>query len=503
MTIAIGIDLGTSNSATAVYRKGRVESIPIEGKKILPSVVSYRDNGQTLVGYTAKSRLFIDPENSVASSKREMGNKSKFYSIKGKTLTPIDIAREILTKIRVEASAYLGEEVKEAVITIPAYFTEEQRKATREAGELAGFNVLRLLPEPTAAAIAYGLDKERDQTIVVYDLGGGTFDVSILKVENNNFRVLAVDGDSNLGGDDFDDQIVQYVMNANHISASRKGDYKGSVASQQLKEAAEQAKMELSESGIADISIPDVFGIHIDEELTIDTYNGLISPLVNRTIDKTLDVIKEAGLTVRDISRIILVGGSTRNKTVREMVTQKIKQPFIADNVDEIVAHGAAILAASLSVPDYDDTPVPIEVEDVTAHSFGIDMLIDNQYEIVHLIAKNTKIPCTGAEIGTTIHKFQSGINFSVYRTEEKIPLEKDKIGELILPINPKPYHVPAVALFELDNDGIITFSSAELDMKSSLLKEYAQTQKVNLQQLQSMIDRREIVPKVIKIDTK
>jgi molecular chaperone DnaK len=209
MGIAIGIDLGTSNSSAAVYRKGNVEGIPIEGKKILPSVISYRNDGQILVGNAAKSRLYIDPQNSVSSSKRYIGDPKMFYHVQGKTVTPVEAAKNILEKIKAEASKYLGQEVTDAVITIPAYFTNEQREATKKAGELAGFNVLRLLPEPTAAAIAYGLDKERNQTIMVYDLGGGTFDVSILKVENNSFTVVAVDGDSLLGGDDFDDLVAQ------------------------------------------------------------------------------------------------------------------------------------------------------------------------------------------------------------------------------------------------------------------------------------------------------
>lgn len=504
MAIALGIDLGTSNSSVAVYRRGKIETIPIDGKKILPSVVSYRDNGQVIVGQTAKSRLYIDPNNSVASSKRDIGNREKVYQIGGRTLTPVDIAKEILQKIRMEASKYLGEEIKDAVITIPAYFTEEQRKATKEAGELAGFNVLRLLPEPTAAAIAYGLDKERDQTIAVYDLGGGTFDVSILKVENNSFKVLAVDGDSLLGGDDFDNAIVNYILKQGKVSFSNISGTQGSIAKQQLKEAAEQAKIELSESGYADISIPDFLGTHIDVEITLETYNELISPLVDRTIQKTEEVIKSAGLSIRDISRIILVGGSTRNKAILDAVTKRIKQPFIADNVDEIVAQGAAIMAANLSAPNLDDAPVPIEVEDVTAHSFGVNMIVENKRQVVHLINKNTPIPCKGAEVGETITEYQEIVCFSVYRTEELDPKDEDKIGELTLPIlNPKPYPVQVVALFELDEDGIITFSSSEIDRNSLLYQEYLKTGKANLQILQDMIDRKEITPIIIKIDTK
>lgn len=502
MTLAIGIDLGTSNSAAAVYRRGKVETIPIEGRKILPSVVSYRDNGQVMVGNTAKSRLYIDPENSVASSKRFIGDPSKTYSIRGQRLSPVDVAKEILEKIRTEASKYLGEEIRDAVITIPAYFTEEQRKATREAGELAGFNVLRLLPEPTAAAIAYGLDKERDQTIAVYDLGGGTFDVSILKVEKNNFRVLAVDGDSMLGGDDFDDKIVEFILKQTSIPLRSENGVAGSIAMQQLKEAAEQAKMELSESGIADISIPDFLGTHIDEEITVDTYNRLIDPLIARTIEKTQQVIASAGLTKRDISRIILVGGSTRTTAIREIVTKTIKQPFIADNVDEIVAQGAAILAANLSAPDIDDAPIPIEVQDVTAHSFGIDMYIDNKYVIEHLISKNTTLPCKGGIIGETLHKYQSDIAIQVYRTESKVPVDDHKIGGLEIPITVSANPVQAVALFEMDENGILTFSTGELKPRCRLYDDFLRNQKLNINMLEDMVYNGEIKLKSIKIDT-
>ena len=312
MSIAIGIDLGTSNSAAAIYRKGEVETIPIDGRKTMPSVIFFKDNGQILVGNAAKARLYIDPKNSVTSSKRYIGNPDKVYQVQDKTVTTIDVAREILEKIKKETSKYLGEEVTDAVITIPAYFTDEQREATRKAGELAGLKVLRLLTEPTAAAIAYGLDKERNQTIMVYDLGGGTFDVSILKVENNNFRVIAVDGDSMLGGDDFDEALTEYFMGKITTSAELKQMEEGSASIQRLKEAVEEVKKELSESDFADITIPDIFRTHLDEEIDINTFNRLTEPLLNRTIEKIKEVLKAANLTKRDISRVILVGGSTQ-----------------------------------------------------------------------------------------------------------------------------------------------------------------------------------------------
>ncbi|KPL59240.1 Hsp70 family protein [Rossellomorea vietnamensis] len=505
MSVAIGIDLGTSNSSVAVYRKGKVETIPIDGRKTMPSVISCKSDGQLLVGNSAKARLYIDPNNSIASSKRFIGSKDKVYNVQNTNVTPVDVARNILEKIRVEASKYIGEEVKDAVITIPAYFTDEQREATRKAGQLAGLNVLRLLSEPTAAAIAYGLDKERNQTIMVYDLGGGTFDVSILRVENNHFRVVAVDGDSMLGGDDFDDAIAEYLMSKMKVSGKVRKSSVGSTSVQQLKEAVEELKKELSESDYADIIIPDIFGSHLDEEIDIQTFNSLTEPLLKRTIDKMQEVLKEAGLTKNDISRVILVGGSTRMRAVQEMVAKQIKQPFIADNIDEIVAQGAAIMAANLSAPDLDSTPVPIEVEEVTSHSIGIGM-VDMQtdvFRVYHLIKKNTKLPCTGGEIGYTIHPFQREIRFQVFRTESTVPSDESKIGELRLKVK-RPQASPscAVALFELDQSGILTFSSAEVKRESQIVRSFEDEGEMNIPLIESMIRSGELKTEKVVIDT-
>lgn len=506
MGIAIGIDLGTTNSAAAVYRRGRTESILIEGRRVMPSVISFRDRDQMLVGNKAKARLYIDPEHSVASSKRYIGDSSKTYSIYGRELTPVDVAAEILKKIKEEAGKHLGGEVTEAVITIPAYFTDEQREATKKAGEMAGLRVLRLLPEPTAAAVAYGLDKERNQTIMVYDLGGGTFDVSILKLEGNHFRVLAVDGDSMLGGDDFDNKVVAYVLEKYNLAARAQKGVQGSVLQQKIKETAEQAKIELSNTDIAEITIPDAGDVHIDEELDIETYNQLIQPLLDATVVKLEEVLRSSGLTVRDISRVILVGGSTRNRAIRELIAKKVKQPYIADNVDEIVAHGAAIVAASLSAPDMDNTP--IEVLDVTSHSLGINLWTEdergNSYvKIHHLISKNTTLPCKGGIVGQTNYPLQPSVNMGVYRTESTELIEEARIGELVLPVRIRPYPVQVVALFELDENGILTFSSAEVDKEAPLVDRYIHTGEFDLALLQQMIAQGQIRPQKIVIDTK
>ena len=504
MGTAIGIDLGTSNSTAAIYRNGKVQSIPIEGKSILPSVVSCKDDGQILVGNSAKSRLYMDPQNSVASSKRFIGNPSKVYHIQNKQVTPIDIAQYILEKIKNEASKYLGEEVTDAVITIPAYFTEEQREATKQAGERAGLKVLRLVAEPTAAAIAYGLDRERNQTIMVYDLGGGTFDVSILKVENNSFKVIAVDGDTMLGGDDFDEMIVQHLLHSIKTETGSNQYTEGSSSLQRIKEAAEEAKKELSDSDVVDIVVPDIFGTHIEMELDIDTFNQTVQRLIQRTIEKMEEVLQSAGLSKREISRVILVGGSTRMRAVQEAVTKQIKKPYIADNVDEVVAHGAAIMAAHLSAPSRDSVPVPIVVEEVTAHSFGVDMIDvqDQQLKVFHLIKRNTKLPCVGATIGSTLRPYQPSIRAGVFRTESQVPAEEARLGELKMPVSIRPYYVNVVSLFELDENGILTFSTAEIKRRSLLLSKYRETKEVDLAMLELMIAQGEITPKKIVIDT-
>lgn len=503
MGLAVGIDLGTSNTSVAIYRRGKVETIPIEGKKILPSVVSFRNDNEVLVGNSAKSRLYIDPQNSVSSSKRFIGDKTKIYNIHSKKYTPVHIAEEILRKIKKESSRYIGEEVTDAVITIPAYFTDEQREATRIAGELAGFRVLRLLPEPTAAAIAYGLDKERNQTIMVYDLGGGTFDVSILKVENNSFKVIAVDGDSRLGGDDFDQKVVDYLLKKVQNSGSLEKE-EGSLSYQRIKEAAEDAKKELSESDYTDISIPDVFGSHIDEELDIQTFNGMIQPLLDRTVDKMNQVLKEAGLTKRDISRIILVGGSTRMRSVQEIVATNIKKPFIAENVDEIVAQGAAIMAANLSAPNTDMAPVPIVVQDVLSHSLGIALYDhDDVYKVFHVLSKNTSLPCKGAEMCFTRFPYQYEVELPVYRTESRIPINEEKIGELVMPVSPSASLSPVASIFDINEDGILTFLSAEISRHSDLYQMYQNEGRVNIDLLETMIQQNKIKIKKVTIDTK
>ena len=376
MGYSIGIDLGTTNSVACVWRRGSIETISVDGRASMPSAISARSDGVVLVGQSAKKRAELEPEQSITSAKRFIGDGKTEWQIGNKVYTPMDAAAIILRKLKLASEKHLGEIITEAVITVPAYFNNNQKRDTKLAGEAAGFKVLQLLPEPTAAAISYGLDRGKDQTILVYDLGGGTFDVSVLSVKGNCFQAIAVDGDFNLGGDDFDLVLVEHLISIlkkrsqfDHESfldtllGRNKNNQLGTpheilVAKQRLKEAAEKAKIELSQSNRTQITIPEILGVALDEEITIDTYNRLIAPLVDRTITKTRAVLNAAKLTSDDIDRVILVGGSTRNKLVRSRIAETIKEPFISDRVDEVVAQGAAIVAGSLSSPEEDITPI-------------------------------------------------------------------------------------------------------------------------------------------------
>ncbi|MEZ5582213.1 MAG: Hsp70 family protein [Candidatus Competibacteraceae bacterium] len=317
MSCAVGIDLGTVNSVVAVYRRGVAETIPIDGRTTMPSVVSFRNDGSVLIGAPAKSRFLLDPANTVASIKCSMGDHTKVYHVGHRALLPVDVSSLILRRLVQGAQEYLGEDVWDAVITVPAYFTEAQREDTKRAGEEAGLNVLRLIPEPTAAAIAYGLDKGRDQTILVYDLGGGTFDVSILQVQGNHFEVKAVGGHSRLGGDDFDQKIMQWA--GEQFRAQTGLDVLGStareaiLARQRLKEATETAKIELSQSEYAAITVPDCMGYPLDIEIRRSDYDALTAPLLQLTVASIRSVLRDAELLPGDIDRVILVGGSTKN----------------------------------------------------------------------------------------------------------------------------------------------------------------------------------------------
>ncbi|MBN2000220.1 Hsp70 family protein [candidate division KSB1 bacterium] len=469
MKYALGIDLGTTNSVVSVYRKGKVESLSIEGSKTVPSVVGFKDKDTMLVGKMAKPRVIIDPEHSIVSVKRFMGDRRKRYSIYGIDYSPVDVSSIILKKLVEGAEKALGEKVKDVIITVPAYFTDAQKEDTRKAGEKAGLNVLRLLPEPTAAAISYGLDKGKDQTIMVYDLGGGTFDVSILDIKGNKFNVKAVDGNSQLGGDDFDNKIVDFLIDElNQLGKDIKNDNskEAKLARQKLKEAAERAKIELSEAQSTHIIIPEILGVSLDVELTLQKYNKLIDEYLKDTISKIRSVLKSARMTPEDIDRVILVGGSTRNKAIKEIVTKEIKEPWISEHVDEAVSHGAALLAASLTLPEQDFSPAgKLEYHDRTGHSLGVELLDERNHPFFRpIIVKNTEYPVQQGILAWTVRAFQEQVRVQVFRGENKDCKLNTKLGELLLSIrNLSKDQVPIGAIFDLDQDGILHFYCVEL----------------------------------------
>lgn len=465
-TTPVGIDLGTTNSVVSVFRKSVVETLPVKGRSFMPSVVSWRSDGTVMVGHSAKSRILIDADNTLSNVKRDMDNPHKYYRGQ-QNLTPPTVSGLILKCLVEEAEKALEENIRDVVITVPAYFTEEQRQATRLAGEKAGLNVLRLIPEPTAAAIAYGLDKSKDQTIMVYDLGGGTFDVSILAVKDNSFTAVAVGGDGNLGGNDFDEAIVQWASKKfqaqTGINILHDTTTKGKLAKQQLREAAETAKIQLSETSVSRIEVPDCLGYPLDLELSLTEYNQLIDPLIQRTVECMRSVLKDADLTPEDIDRVILVGGSTRNQVVREAVTREVKDPFIADRVDEVVAHGAAIVASTLTITQ--ESALPIEIKDVTAHSLGVDMLtLDDELFFQPIIRRQSIYPCRYGRLAFTSRPYQKEVLCKVFRGENRKPTDNTYLGELPLPIPlPQQEQIPVGLIFSLDADGIIEFTMVQL----------------------------------------
>ena len=495
MGYPIGIDLGTTNSVACVWRRGKLETIPVEGRPTLPSVISVRNDGTVLVGHAAKNCAMMKPASSVGSVKRVIGGGESNWEILGTIYTPVDVSKLVLERLKRASEEYLGESVTEAVVTVPAYFNNNQKRDTKLAAEAAGFDVLQLLPEPTAAAISYGLDKGRDQTLLVYDLGGGTFDVSVLKVEGNRFNVLAVDGDSNLGGDDFDNLLVEHLIGllqkrtkrdlgvlralfGSRTSRNELGTERDLLlARQQLKEAAEKAKIELSESDTAEITVPEILGTSLDEEITIEQYNSMIAPLVGETITKIHDVLKSATLSPADIDRVILVGGSTRNRLVKERVAAEVKEPWTSDRVDEVVAQGAAIVAGHLSAPEEDLTP--IEFSNVTPFSLGVRAARGSERDIFEpLIPKNTSLGEADAQKEfTTLRANQKSVDVSVFQGESPSCVENTFIGGFRLSgIPPAPAGEPKIVVrFKMDDSDLLTVTAECSTLKSE------QTLDVNL----------------------
>ena len=462
----IGIDLGTTNSVVYTVDKGRPRVVSIYGRNTTPSVVGWNpDTGKIVIGHKAKNRIMFSPETMVVSNKRNMGKQDFYYEILGNKYTPVDIASFLLRYIVDGASESLGEPIKKVVITVPAYFQNPEREATRKAAEQANLEVLLLQAEPTAAAIAYGFEQEKNQTILVYDLGGGTFDISILEIKDNSFKTLALGGDLRLGGDDFDKSIMDYfykdILTNHGLDLKNDQTTNGRKARQKLKKVAEEAKIELSNTLQADVVLASLYDtFNFECTITRAKYRDLIWPHLSKTIDLLRTTLKDSGLDSDDINRVICVGGSTKSPLVSEILEKEVKLPFMAKNVDEIVAHGAAIAAANFMAPTKDLTQV-----NLTTLDLGIRVEND---DFVILIPRNTAYPCTFEKEFSTAYDNASETEIEVFqgnnvKCNSNIPVG----GVLLKGIQKAAAGIPRIDVkFNMDEDGILNITASDRSTK-------------------------------------